>query len=248
MDQELATRQDAAVAVQPSTSQAVLAVIARAAADPQCNVDNMQRLLDMQLQVMALEKKARYDEAMARLQQELPTIEKNKKGANGKYASIENIDARIRPLLRAEGFHFTFTSGPADGGKMRIDGQLHHRDGHAEASSIILAIDTSGSKNATQGGGSTVSYGQRYLKCMMLDLVTINEDDDGRGVAYVTADQVQTIETLIHDIPDSPAGYRLRCQAKLLGAMGANTIAQIPAERFREAVNKLDSAAKGPKA
>jgi hypothetical protein len=34
-------------------------------------------------------------------------------------------------------------------------------------------------KTATQGFGSTMSYGRRYLKALMFDLVIAGEDDDG---------------------------------------------------------------------
>lgn len=229
-------------------SRQILGIISTAAADPNCDVSKMTAMHDLFRQVVADEKKDLYDQAMARLQPKLPLIEKNKKGANGKYAPIEAIDAAIAPLLKEEGFHFVFTSAPASppSKDMLVVGRLVHKGGHYEEASIPVALDTSGSKTATQGAVSTVSYGIRCIKRMMLDLNMVDEDRDGSNERCITEDQELTIDTLIGNIPDEPKGYRLRCQSKLLGAMNVSKISEIPAARFGEAVNKLEKAAQGP--
>ena len=229
-------------------SSSLLGMISLAARDPQCDVAKMTAMHTLFRQVVADEKKDLYDKAMARLQPRLPIIEKSKKGANGKYAPIEAIDAAIAPLLKEEGFHFVFTSSPAapPSKDMLVTGRLVHKGGHFEEASIPVALDTSGSKTATQGAVSTVSYGIRCIKRMMLDLNMVDEDRDGSNEKIITEDQAMTIDTLIGNIPDNPPGYRLRCQSKLLGAMNVSKISEIPLARFGEAVNKLEKAAQGP--
>lgn len=229
-------------------SRQILGIISAAASDPNCDVAKMTAMHELFRQVVADEKKDLYDQAMARLQPRLPVIEKSKKGANGKYAPIEVIDASIGPLLKEEGFHFVFTSAPAapPSKDMLVVGRLVHKGGHYEEASIPVALDTSGSKTATQGAVSTVSYGIRAIKRMMLDLNMVDEDRDGSTEKHITEDQALTIETLIGNIPDQPQGYRLRCQSKLLGAMNVSKVSEIPAARFGEAVNKLEKAAQGP--
>lgn len=240
MSQEL-MHSETAVVHRPQTSDTIIDVISRAASDPNCDTGKMQALINMQVQVMGLEAKKKYDDAMSRVQESLPTIQKEKKGANGKYASIENIDAAISPILKENGFHFTFTSTPGNG-KMIVTGKLRHRDGHQEESSIELAIDKSGSKNDTQGGGSTIAYGRRYLKLMMLDLTVVGDDRDGATSRRITKDQALNIDTLIQDIPDVE-GYRLRVKSKLLASLAADTVEDILADRYSEAINKLARAA-----
>jgi hypothetical protein len=236
---------ETAIAVTEGRSASLMSTINAASRDPQCDVAKMTALHDLFRQVVADEKRDLYNAAMARLQPRLPLIEKNKKGANGKYAPIEEIDARIGPLLKEEGFHFVFTSTETPKG-MLLSGKLVHAGGHFETASIPIALDTSGSKTATQGAVSTASYGIRVLKRMMLDLNMVDEDRDGSRAAVLSEDQAMTIETLIANITDEPAGYRLRCKAKLLGAMNVSLISEIPAARFGESVNKLEMAAKGP--
>jgi len=229
-------------------SQSILETISLAARDPNCDVAKMTAMHELFRQVVADEKRDLYDQAMSRLQPRLPVIEKNKKGASGKYAPIEEIDARIGPLLKEEGFHFVFTSAPAapPSKDVIVTGRLVHKAGHREEASIPIALDTSGSKTATQGAVSTISYGIRGLKRMMLDLNMVGEDRDGSAGKVITEEQAASIEKLIENIPDEPKGYRLRCQSKLLGAMAVSAIREIPAQRFGEAVNKLEIAARGP--
>jgi hypothetical protein len=241
-------RQESGIELAGDKSKSILAMIGAASRDPNCDVAKMTAMHALFRQVVADEKKDLYDQAMSRLQPRLPIIEKSKKGANGKYAPIEAIDAAIAPLLKEEGFHFAFTSGPAapPSKDVIVVGRLVHKGGHYEEASIPVALDTSGSKTATQGAVSTVSYGIRAIKRMMLDLNMVDEDRDGSNARCITEDQAMTITTLIGNIPDRPEGYRLRCKSKLLGAMAVSTIAEIPFARFGEAVNKLEKAAEGP--
>ena len=46
---------------------------------------------------------------------------------------------------------------------------------------MVLAVDTTGSKNATQGAGSAASYGKRHSAKAVLNLIEEGEDNDGKG-------------------------------------------------------------------
>jgi hypothetical protein len=55
-----------------------------------------------------------------------------------------------------------------------------------------LPFDNSGSKNTVQAIGSSVSYGKRYVLCMLLNISTGGEDNDGNGApSAVTTQQRQ---------------------------------------------------------
>ena len=65
---------------------------------------------------------------------------------------------------------------------------------------MVLPLDTSGSKNAVQAVGTSVSYGKRYVMCAMLNIATRGEDDDGISAApkaTVTAMQAGQIGRLL---------------------------------------------------
>jgi hypothetical protein len=90
---------------------------------------------------------------------------------------------------------------------------------------MTLKADTSGSKNATQGAGSTTSYAKRYLLCSIFNIITEGQDNDGHGEEdCITEDQLMTIETLVRDTKaDVP---------KLLTFAGVGSMKEIPASKY----------------
>ncbi len=60
-----------------------------------------------------------------------------------------------------------------------MTGALRHEAGHKEEATLELPVDTTGDKNAVQAVGSTMSYGQRYVARMLLNLTSRGDDDDG---------------------------------------------------------------------
>ncbi|MNO71030.1 ERF superfamily protein [compost metagenome] len=84
---------------------------------------------------------------------------------------------------------------------MSVTGILMHRAGHREQTTMLLPLDTSGSKNAVQALGSSVSYGKRYVLCALLNITTRGEDDDGNAAVppkkLVTPAQAQQLNALL---------------------------------------------------
>ena len=210
-------------------NEAILSVIARAAADPSVDVTKMQALLDMQLRIMERTAEAQFNAAMSRLQPKLPRIVREGKASYGQgkggyaYARYEDIDHQIRPLLNAEGFALSFDS--VWGEKLcTIIGKLSHAGGHSTAASIPLPLDTSGGKNGIQGMGSTLSYGKRYCVGMLLNIVTVGEDDDAHYLPpdmpmpdtgghpagsreaqdYVAQQKLAALGVNVDDVPNTP--------------------------------------------
>lgn len=149
--------------------------------------ENLMALIDVQERIMAKDAEMQFNAALADMQPELPTVEKN--GAikftdkqnverNTPYALYEDIIEAIRPSLKKYGFSLSFSSD-RDGDKVIITGKLAHRAGHSEKVVIPIPLDTSGSKNNVQAIGSSLSYGKRYAVGMLLNIVTRGEDDDG---------------------------------------------------------------------
>lgn len=194
---ELQTVQQGQVAVQPE-SNALLAVISRVATDPNCDLDKMERLLNMQERVMAKQAEQAFNAAMAAMQSEIPSIAERGTGHNIKYATLEDIVDTVRPIMHRYGFALSFRVTQA-APQITVTGVLMHKDGHREETSMTLAADTSGSKNAVQAIGSSVSYGKRYVLCAMLNIATRGEDDDGYAATPrnpVTESQAQQLQGL----------------------------------------------------
>ncbi len=186
--------------------QSILAVIARAAADPHIDVSKMQALLDMQERYEKRQAEIEFSAAMARLMPRLPRIEKNgtipdnEGRIRSRFARYEDIDRVTRPLLAEEGFAISFRTEEPAPGMIRVIGTLAHRMGHSRESSVTVPIAAPPKATGTQAVGSSVSYGKRYVVVNMLNIVTVGEDNDGQGdSAPIGADQVLTIETLLQD-------------------------------------------------
>jgi len=164
-------------------SAAIITVIERAAMNPNVDIDKMERLLMMQERIIAKNAEQAFNAALAEMQDELPVILETGaiKNSNGKvqstYAKWEDINEAIKPILRKHGFALTFKS--EINGSVKVTGILTHKAGHREQTEITLPADTSGSKNAVQAVGSTISYGKRYGLCAMLNISTGDDDDGG---------------------------------------------------------------------
>ncbi len=75
-------------------------------------------------------------------------------------------------------------------------GVLRHEAGHKEEAELVLPADVSGDKNPVQAVGSSLSYGQRYVTKLLLNLASrkLGEDDDGRSAGETRAEQDAIVE------------------------------------------------------
>ncbi|KPB95710.1 ERF family protein [Pseudomonas syringae group genomosp. 3] len=168
----------------------ILQIIQQVAMSPSADIDKMERLMAMHERLQAQQAKQQYDEALAKMQEELPVIGERGgiKDKNGRiqstYALWEDINEMIKPVLARHGFGLSFRT-PRNERGIEVEGVLSHRSGHRETTSLLLPADTTGSKNGVQAVASSVSYGKRYTAGALLNFTTTGEDDDGNG-AVVT--------------------------------------------------------------
>lgn len=220
----------------------LLAMIARAAADPQTDVDKFQRLMEMYDAHLAREAARAYHAAMAVMQPLLPEVEErgeitDKAGeVQSTYAKWEDIQAKIKPILAAHGFALTFAVEDADAAVL-VTAKLSHRDGHVEQTTKRLPLDTSGSKNIVQAHGSTVSYGMRYTALALLNLTSRGLDDDGvaGGVRLISDGQREALGKLMERAQVD--------EVRFLAFLGIPSLDQLPARRYRFAEQRLQDSA-----
>lgn len=195
-----------------------LAFIARAASDPAVDVNKMERLYEMAEKMEARQAEIAFNESMAAMSLELPRVKKNgaveyavdKSNKSGpkeqafKFATYEDIDRAIRPILSKHGFTISYTTEPrtSDGGGCVVVGTLRHVRGHKQSASISLALDNSGGKNNLQAMASTTSYGQRYTLKMLINLVFEGEDTDGNLPQPITTEQAAAFDLRLRAISD----------------------------------------------
>ncbi len=232
------------VAVDPAQQEAtVLATICQLARDPSVDVAKLEALLHMQERITGKQAEIEFNLAMARLQPRLPVIVKRgkiniEKGpvtrTQSTFATYEDIDKAIRPLLCQEGFSLSFNSEAVEKGNVYY-ATISHAAGHSKQASMALPADTSGSKNGIQAVGSTISYAKRYLVGMLLNIVTKDEDNDGNSFGLITEAQEMEIEDLIGE-----CGMNAESRMKFLQLMGAPKVAEIRATEFKRAIENLN--------
>lgn len=175
-----------------SDAAAIIHVIERAALNPDVDVEKMERLYAMHEKAMERQARMAFASALAELQPKLPVIDRNgrievpakdnRAGHVTPYATWEDMNDAIRPVLHEHGFAISFRIGQAQDGKITVSGVLCHREGHLEETTITLMHDSSGSKNAVQAVGSSVAYGKRYTAMALLNITSRapqDADDDG---------------------------------------------------------------------
>ena len=175
--------------VEPSAPVPALAVIIeRLASNPKVDVGKLEKIIELQERVLAHEARASYDAAFSAMQAELPVIAERGKTDKARYATLEDIVERVRPILARYGFSLSHETQWPEDGRVRIVGTLS-RGGHSRQSTFVTTADTSGSKNAVQALGSAMAYGRRYTTLDLLNIVSRFEDDDGTSASAAARPQ-----------------------------------------------------------
>ncbi|MBP3996721.1 ERF family protein [Pseudomonas koreensis] len=166
-----------------STDNSIMAVISRAAADPTCDIEKMERLLAMHERMQAKTAEQEFNTAMAEMQCNIPTVFEGAVNLHtgNSYATLDHITHTLKPIMQQHGFAITFKVENAD--KMiRVTGILMHRGGHREETTMSLPVDIGKGRNDVQAVGSSTTYGKRYVMCALLNITTGEaRDDDGLG-------------------------------------------------------------------
>jgi hypothetical protein len=161
------------------------------------DVSMLEKMMELHERTLNRNAKQSYMSAFAQMQPHLPAVIRAGKTNNATYAKFEDIVATIQEVLGQYGFGFSHRVNQTEG-KIEVTCILSHRDGHSEETLFIAPADTSGSKNAVQAIGSTVSYGKRYTLNALLGIATKDEDNNGNG-AIVDTKKSAEIDTLIRE-------------------------------------------------
>lgn len=221
-------------------SGGILTVIARAAADPNTDVDKLERLLAMQERVLAREAEQAFNDALRAAQEEVQPVIKNKVNPDtkSKYADLVAVADEVDPVLRRHGFSQSY--GTADcplEGHYRVTCLLSHTGGHSRAYQADVPIDNTGPKGSqnktmTHGFGSALSYGRRYLKLLIADVAT--KDDDGRRAGSGPLIDDNQWACLVQMIEATNTDTRRFCEY-----FRVPSLKEIPASRYDDAVAAL---------
>jgi hypothetical protein len=197
-------------------------------------IEMIEKLMGLQERWEANQARKAFDAAISAAKADIPVIVKNATGHNSKkYANFAAIAGTIDPIISKHGLSYRFRTDQGD--RISVTCILSHRDGHSEQTTLSGPADASGSKNAIQAIGSTLSYLQRYSLVQMLGLAAADDDDGGtvNSGAAITADQVAELVALADEVGADKARF---CKHFKIESFAA-----IRADRFQSAVDALNA-------
>jgi len=162
------------------------------------DLDMIEKLMNLQERWEASNARKAFDAAIASAKAKISPIERNASGHNDKrYADFSAIAKVVDPILSEFGLYYRFRTTQGD--RISVTCVLSHKDGHSEETTLSGPPDASGSKNAIQAIGSTLTYLQRYSLVQMLGLAAARDDDGkaGAGVQTITQEQADSLRDLI---------------------------------------------------
>lgn len=223
---------------QITTEKAMIQRIAEMASDPKVDPDKIEKLLNIQIKMLDRQAKMDFDQALARVQKQMPRITKRGEIKNragevvARYMKYEDIDMVIRPILQAEDFSLVHNVTD-EGGRMKVETFLKHKSGHQESVNIVLPYDKPNAlKSEIQAAAGTSSVGKRNNVCNLLNLTAEGEDDDG-FLNYIKIDDSQK-EEIIKALRETGADG-----VRFLQYMGVASVDEIPMKDYAKAYMAL---------
>jgi hypothetical protein len=162
------------------------------------DIEMIEKLMSLQERWETGQARKAFDKAIAAAKAKITPIQRNAKGHNDKrYADFAAIAKVVDPILSEHGLSYRFRTAQSD--RISVTCILSHEAGHSEETTLTGPADTSGSKNAIQAIGSTLTYLQRYSLVQMLGLAAAADDDGkaGGNVETVTQKQADDLTDLI---------------------------------------------------
>lgn len=204
------------------------------------DIDKLEKLMDLKMKWDASEAKKAYVVAMTAFKMNPPKIEKDKKVSYGNtkyhHASLAQVTEKINRALSEHNLSASWST--KQNGEIEVTCRITHDLGHSEETTIKAPADTSGSKNAIQAIGSTITYLQRYSLLCLTGLATEDMDNDGQGdIELLDEKQLITINNLLKGL----SGGEGR-KVKFLKYMAVEKVEEILSKDFKKAITGLNRA------
>lgn len=218
----------------------LLAIIERASRDPNTDIEKMERLFGLHERMVARNAEVEFSEAMALAKAEMPQVIRDGKNAttNSSYTNLDTLSAQVDPVIAKHGFSLSFGTAESHlDNHYRVTCRVRHRGGFFEDHFADVPADTVGmkgnqNKTATHGFGSTMSYGRRYLKLLIFDIATT--DDDGQAASVGSPVSFNELNMLQAEVSAVGAD-----EARFAAALKVPGLVHLPASRFDEAMRLL---------
>ena len=216
-------------------------------------IETVERLFALDREMRQDGARAEFSHAMHALQGDLTPVRKVAENKHTKswYATLEDVEAMLDPILQKHGFSVSLSSQPgAPADHSRFVLIVRHNGGHTEEHIWDAPIDDKGirgeaNKTRLHGGASARTYAKRYLKVDVFGVSTYRDDDGnaagtGVGAEPITQEQFQDL----NDLADKSGADKVRLAAWYKSAYGIDALANLPARHFDRVKLMLENRAK----
>ena len=214
----------------------------RLAVSGKADLQQLKELLAIQKDWEANNARKIFTQSFASAQAKIASVIKTKVNpqTHSKYADLGDIIKSAQPVYTSEGFAVIFYEGETiTPESIRVCADVLHKAGHKETYHYDVPLDGTGLKgnaNMTKihGKSSSVSYGRRYLMCMIWNIPTQDDNDGNNGeVVFITQEQGNKILDMI-----SATGSDL---VKFLAFMKTEKVEEILAKDYNKAIAAFEA-------
>lgn len=200
------------------------------------DISQLEGLFDLQERYEKNESIKIFNSAMSNFQSICPAIPRTKKAHNSNYTPLDHALKIIRPSLTECELTVDWKTEQVEQETL-VTCIISHVTGHSKTTSLKAGAETSGSKNAIQAIGSTVSYLQRYTMFSALGLASGEMDDDGGSfggnVEYINTSQAANIRALLSELG--------REEQRFCSWAKVPEIEQIPEVNYNAVIKQLEA-------
>ena len=206
------------VLAKPQQPTSLLELCMLASRDKDMPAEKVRAYLDMAKEQERAEAEILFDEAMLAAQSEMPAIPRDSYNKHTKawWAKIEGVSAKVDPIARKHGFVLKYGVGDPrmdDHYHMFVDVTWVGKLASGKKTSFTKRYDADigrddkgpkgeGTKSLAQGAGSSITYGRRFLKLMVFDVLVLGMDKDGNpaGRETISADQLKDLRKQLKEV------------------------------------------------
>ena len=215
-------------------------------------VDVLERLVSLQERVTEQAAQSALFEAISAFQDACPRINKartakvaTKGGSNYSYtyASLDDIEKVIRPVLRRHKLSYTWDS-TTDNANLTVTCTLRHVLGSSVSASFTCPTTSLSAMSDQQKVGAALTYGRRQSLVSVAGLTQTDDDTDAADpvadLTPISDEQLANLQ-LVWDEVKNNVGPKVLNQAAFFRFYGCATLLDLPAARYTEALAALAS-------
>lgn len=245
--EHVAVRSHGAVAPVSENGAGSITALLHLAVERGTPVEQLEKLVDLHERMEARQAAKDFAEAMAKFQQECPSIKKSSTAnittsGGGSYAytyaELDEIARTVNPILAEHGLSYTWDTS-ADEKMLTVVCTVRHTGGHSTRSSFVLPVESKSAMSAQQKYGAAQTFAQRKSLSAALGLTTTDDDADGAGAnpETITEDQQTELGDLITQTNTTPSRF--------FKYLGVETLAEIRTVDYAHAKTTLERKKEG---